>query len=164
MRTCTRCLTAKAFTAFGFRPERNSFRSHCKDCSAAEGRQWRAKNPATARRATQRWRASNPEAVLRIERRKGYKRTSGLTLEAAEALLASQGFRCANRGCNAELSRGRGPSSATLDHHHGSRTARAFLCSACNKGLGFLKEDPYRMRGLAEYVEFHHAKVPGRKA
>lgn len=53
---------------------------------------------------------------------------------------------CSNPGCG-ETKR------LHMDHDHTTEEFRALLCSPCNTSLGFLKESPKRIRGLAEYIE-----------
>ena len=53
---------------------------------------------------------------------------------------------CSNPGCG-ETKR------LHMDHSHESGKFRALLCSPCNTALGFLKENPDRIRGLATYIE-----------
>lgn len=40
-----------------------------------------------------------------------------------------------------------------VDHDHTTGAVRGFLCSGCNSALGLVKEDPERLRKLAEYIE-----------
>ena len=40
-----------------------------------------------------------------------------------------------------------------MDHDHATGKFRGLLCSPCNTSLGFLKENPERIRGLATYIE-----------
>ena len=43
--------------------------------------------------------------------------------------------------------------SLDVDHNHVTGIVRKLLCSACNSALGILREDPLRIRALAEYIE-----------
>ena len=40
-----------------------------------------------------------------------------------------------------------------LDHDHLRGNARAAICSYCNRGLGFFKDDPVLLRRAAAYLE-----------
>jgi hypothetical protein len=40
------------------------------------------------------------------------------------------------------------------DHDHGNGKWRGFLCSDCNIGLGWFKDDPKRLRRAVEYVSY----------
>jgi hypothetical protein len=76
----------------------------------------------------------------------------GITSELYQEMLADQNGVCAV--CC-------GPSSRThfdVDHNHATGTVRGLLCNRCNAALGFLNEDPLRIRALAQYIEQHNAK------
>ncbi|MFI5397590.1 MAG: endonuclease domain-containing protein [Candidatus Binatia bacterium] len=45
-----------------------------------------------------------------------------------------------------------------LDHDHKTGAFRGWLCNACNRALGMLKDDPAILRRAADYIE--SAKVP----
>lgn len=79
------------------------------------------------------------------------KRTYGLTPEDFDALLASQGERCA-------ICRSDDPGTKGMwhvDHCHDAGTVRGLLCSACNIGLGQFKDRPDVLRAAADYLEEH---------
>ncbi len=40
-----------------------------------------------------------------------------------------------------------------MDHCHDSSTFRGWLCDACNRGIGLLKDDPVLLRAAADYIE-----------
>jgi len=40
-----------------------------------------------------------------------------------------------------------------VDHCHDSGAVRGVLCSGCNTALGMVKDDPRRLRALADYLE-----------
>ena len=46
----------------------------------------------------------------------------------------------------------------SVDHNHVTKQVRDLLCDSCNRALGFLKEDPQRIRALADYIEHHNGK------
>jgi hypothetical protein len=46
-----------------------------------------------------------------------------------------------------------------IDHDHKSGKVRGLLCSCCNTGIGFLKDDPRIMRKAADYVERHASSM-----
>lgn len=80
---------------------------------------------------------------------RGRKSRHGLTHEEQDALLASQGGRCA--ACRDVLSVETAHGSH-LDHNHETGKVRGFLCKNCNVALGFAKDSPERLRNLIDYV------------
>lgn len=46
-----------------------------------------------------------------------------------------------------------GGPKAVVDHNHTSGVVRGTLCTGCNRALGFLADDPARLRSLANYLE-----------
>lgn len=74
----------------------------------------------------------------------------GLTLEDFREMLKKQEGKCYL--CGASDPKGRGK-NFHVDHDHKTNRVRALLCSTCNMGLGFLRDDPELMRKAAEYVE-----------
>lgn len=42
-----------------------------------------------------------------------------------------------------------------VDHCHATGRVRGLLCHRCNVALGWLDDDPVRMRAVAEYIERH---------
>lgn len=69
----------------------------------------------------------------------------GITKEQYDAMLETQLGRCAI--CSGE------PSALVIDHDHDTGLVRGLLCHHCNVGIGFLGDDPSRMRLAAAYVE-----------
>lgn len=69
----------------------------------------------------------------------------GWSTEMFELCFELQDGKCENDGCT-------NPAEVP-DHDHHTLEPRAILCQGCNKSLGFLREDPERIRGLARYAE-----------
>jgi len=78
----------------------------------------------------------------------------GLTHEQFEAMLASQDGRCAV--CQTPKTKGVG---WCVDHDHVTGQVRGILCDACNKGIGFLQDDPDVIAGAAWYVRKHRQLI-----
>ncbi len=80
-------------------------------------------------------------------------RSLGVDYEAYLILKESQGSRCAI--CN-EL-----PEKQELSHDHDHETGlpRGLLCSRCNTGLGFFKDDPQRLIHAVLYLRKYGCKV-----
>ena len=81
-------------------------------------------------------------------RRNGYEPCTATAAQLQEAYEVC-GASCQGCGVHADkLRRG-----LYLDHCHTTGKFRAFLCSSCNKILGFALDDPKVLRTLADIVE-----------
>lgn len=89
------------------------------------------------------------------QRQAGYDRKHrlkkyGLTPEALDAMLESQGGVCAVCGTSEWKGHGSAPH---VDHDHTSGAVRGLLCVNCNRGLGFFGDDVARLRSAIVYLE-----------
>lgn len=80
---------------------------------------------------------------------KGYdiERTYGITKKEYNEILVKQENKCSI--CNNELDLGKG---THLDHEHETGYSRGILCTNCNKGLGFFKDDINIMARAIAYI------------
>jgi hypothetical protein len=69
-------------------------------------------------------------------------------------MFAAQGCRCAS--CPSIEPFGNG--YWHTDHDHVTGKVRGILCGPCNMTLGHAKDDPERLRSLADYVEKHRGR------
>lgn len=116
----------------------------------------RAKNNAY----TTSWRMENPEKYRASLRKHDLKRHYGMTPEEHNSLFTSQGSCC---GACGSPDPGRKSGDWSTDHDHETGVVRGILCNGCNLALGHTKDDPARLRKLAEYIETHHGRdVPIR--
>lgn len=74
----------------------------------------------------------------------------GITPSHVEVLLRLQGGRCAI--CRTDSPGGKW-GRLNVDHCHLTGRVRGLLCDPCNRGIGFLKESPERLRIAAAYLE-----------
>lgn len=98
-----------------------------------------------ARRATPEYRTKHAEH----NRRWAY----GLAPGERDAMFATQGYMCANQGCKATE-----PGSKVgwmTDHCHTTGRVRGILCYPCNVAAQKDKDCANRLRGLADYIDFH---------
>lgn len=111
------------------------------------------------RRESAKMRAKNMTAEQRKRRGPcGYIYSQyGITFEEKEAILASQGFACAI--CKTELLLK--DRRTHIDHDHRTGAVRGLLCSDCNTGLGFYKDQPQYLRNAIAYLEREPAH-PGK--
>jgi Recombination endonuclease VII len=131
-------------------------------------RRWRAANPDKTRAIWKRqqadpaykekakkrshdWWAANRERHKLNVRRNHYTRTHGITIEAFDAMFASQNSRCGLCGTDKP-----GPRGWQLDHNHKYKPgdplyARGILCSNCNRGGGCFRDNPELLRKAADW-------------
>jgi hypothetical protein len=83
------------------------------------------------------------EAGKRSDRAKMY----GLTVDQLEAMEAASGGVCAI--CGKPPKPGSG---LHVDHDHSTGGVRNLLCGACNKGLGFFRDDPCLLEAAVAYL------------
>ncbi len=48
---------------------------------------------------------------------------------------------------------GTSQTSAVIDHNHKTGEIRGILCSGCNRGLGYLNDDPTVLKRAMEYLK-----------
>jgi hypothetical protein len=110
---------------------------------AAYMRGWRKKNPEKARAFVRNAEAKKPAYYKRQLSLAHLRRTYGLSPEQYEALKTKD-----NGLCPICLKPGE-----VVDHDHASGKVRGWLCHACNKGLGFFRDNPTSLRQAAAYLE-----------
>lgn len=118
----------------------------CNSCRSLAAKEWRLKNPNAAKKYR-----SDPQAKIRA-RGRHLLNEYGLTLAGFEKLLVSQDYKCAvcdrpyamitDTKCN-----------LVVDHCHTTGEIRGLLCNTCNTTIGHMKDDPNRLRRMADYIE-----------
>lgn len=73
-----------------------------------------------------------------------------ITWNDFQVILKRQDSKCAI--CRTERGNGRGH-RLHVDHDHKTGFIRGLLCNRCNSTLGYMDEDPGRLRRAAEYLE-----------
>ncbi len=136
-RRCSGCKLRKPLDAFGVSVRyHDGFQPYCRECSRANARAY-AKNVP-------------PEKAAARRRRVNLKMLYGLSVEAFDALLASQGHRC---GICREAVPSRGRCANAVDHDHTTGAVRGILCMKCNAGLGQFRDSPAFLRAAADYLD-----------
>ncbi|WP_406145619.1 endonuclease VII domain-containing protein [Streptomyces anulatus] len=80
------------------------------------------------------------------------RRFYGMTMEEYQARFEAQGGRCAV--CREESAQ-----RLHVDHSHQTGAIRELLCEWCNHAIGKARDDPARLRAMADYLE-RHAQGP----
>ena len=78
-----------------------------------------------------------------------YKKKYGISLDEYNEILASQNNECCICGTNDPGGPG---STFTVDHNHKTEEVRGLLCSNCNRGLGFFKDNPDHLFAATKYL------------
>jgi hypothetical protein len=133
MSHCPKCEHMLPRTHFYAGRNKDGLDSYCRECRKAQVRAAKAQ-PGRMKH----YNRNNRQHLL--------KYTWGLTLEDWDEMLARQGGECANPACHADT-------SLQVDHCHETGQIRWLLCGGCNTALGMTREDPARLRGLAELLE-----------
>ena len=110
----------------------------CKVCSRARSAAYYAANKDRQKAKHREWVAANKERVAAHKAKSAY----GIPLDEYEQLMHEG--KCAICG-NTERLR--------IDHCHVSERVRGVLCDSCNKGLGFFRDDPARLRAAIRYLK-----------
>jgi hypothetical protein len=147
-KVCARCREDLPFDRFSNDPRMAlGKKSYCRRCQSDWAKAKYHADPEAAR-AKSRERAARVRTPER-SRRRALQAMYGLGWDEYEAMLASQGGRCAV--CGASEAGGRG--NWHVDHDHESGRVRGLLCAGCNVGIGQFRDDPERLRAAARYLD-----------
>ena len=163
VKVCTKCDEAKLLSEFPKRAKGlGGYSSQCKVCSLEYYRTYRAANrektnatgaryykahraEVAARKRVQR--AENPEKCASLALQTKY----GITLADYDEMLETQGGGCAICGKTS----GENGRRLCVDHDHETDEVRGLLCDACNRGLGYFRDDSEICRQVMLYLRGH---------
>jgi hypothetical protein len=100
------------------------------------------------------WAAANREKIRTLKRMWAF----GLTPDEFERMFQEQAGRCGICGTEMHLTGDRRKDGSLktngicVDHCHATGVVRGLLCAPCNKGLGFFRDDPERLRAAVAYL------------
>ena len=139
-KACFACRQVKPMSEFASKNSKlGLFRPRCKACTAEVSRATYKAGQRTGKTAEQ-----NRQATLR---------QYGLSPEGFQALLKSQGGKCA-------ICRSENPSARhgkfCIDHCHKTGRIRGLLCHPCNVALGRLGDNPEAIKRVLDYVSRDH--------
>lgn len=141
---CSRCERLQDASEFPReKRSKTGIKGYCITCNrayfAAHARKYRSKRDVLLK-------ASTPEFKKRARDHR-MRRKFGLTAHEVDVMLAEQDGRCAI--CMTPK-----PERAWhVDHDHETGAVRGVLCGTCNLAVGYLADDPERMRAAALYIE-----------
>ncbi len=139
MKTCKTCRLAKPESCFA------------KNKATKDGLQWKCRGCFSLYYETPEFKDATRSAHL--------VRRFGITIREYRLLLASQSGRCAT--CATDKPGGKGAFHVDHVHVDGYKTLarsekrrliRGLLCHNCNRGIGYLKDDPELLQTVVEYL------------
>lgn len=134
-----------------------------KDEHARKGKEWREKNKDKLREYYKK-RYSETKDQVAVRHKEYYKNNKdkkkeydfhhyyGITIHEYDELLMKQNGVCAICGkpeTHIQYGKFR---PLSVDHDHATGKVRGLLCTGCNRGIGFLRDDPKLLNKAAEYL------------
>jgi len=117
---------------------------------------WYHANKERAQAREKAWRRENRAYNLARKRRFKLLKDFGITVEEYERMLAAQGGVCAICLRDPKTMKRR----LNVDHCHTTGKVRGLLCTLCNKGIGYLREDPFIFFSALGYLQKHAVPNP----
>lgn len=137
-----RCCSCKEYKPFGeFHKDKSGHAGLAYSCKLCANHRSKA-NHARRHAEVPEYRVAKKDAYIR------YK--FGITLEEYETKLASQNHTCPICGTTEPVG------GWHLDHNHTTGAIRDFLCSSCNRGIGYMYENIESLKGAIAYLERHN--------
>lgn len=134
---CSTCREMKPPSSFYVRSDRPRGRkASCKACSAPSTKQVRQ------------WRESNPEKAA-LGRKRERVQIYKLSVEEYDEMLERQDGVCAI--CLTDEPGGQG--AWHIDHNHETGKVRGLLCTRCNLGLGYFRDNQASLKRAMAYLE-----------
>ena len=121
-------------------------------------KQWCKDNPKKVKEWHKKWAKNNKEHVnnyLRQWRKDNPEKEKGRTLRESHNLSYENWLKMwevQNGKCLICGKKFTKPSDACVDHNHKTGNIRGLLCSKCNLGLGFFKDNPKLTAKATEYL------------
>ena len=126
------------------RTQQKSYRKANAERIAEKDRDYREINRDQIQKNGAAWRAANKELIRSYSLRRLY----GIDLEDFNRMLEEQGHLC--KVCSVSEPRGNG--TWHVDHCHETGVVRGLLCSACNTGIGKLKDSSSVVLSALRYL------------
>jgi hypothetical protein len=137
---CSRCGEDKPHGEFyPDRSKRTGLSSQCRPCSIEGARERYRKNRDRVRAYMRDYHRKHRDEA----RERQLVREYGITQADYDRMHEEQAGLCAICGAGEKLH---------VDHCHASGAVRGLLCSGCNRGIGFLGDDPERLSAAAAYL------------
>lgn len=121
------------------------FYQNNKEKFAAKSKAWREANPEKAKENRRRHYEENREKALEYSRLYSLKRKFNLSEEEYTSMLHYQDGVCAICGNTSKK-------ALAVDHCHKTGKIRGLLCNRCNRGIGYLRDDPNVLNKASLYI------------
>lgn len=147
MKTCIGCKQVKSLEDFPVGKNYADGRiNRCRLCRNEWRRNYRASKPNDRNSAKDRY-GRTKEQIRSYNRKRAY----GVTQEQFDQMVAEQNGLCLICG---NPPSGKGKSNILhVDHCHDTGRIRGLLCTNCNCGIGFFKDDPELVKKALAYLE-----------
>ena len=100
--------------------------------------------------------ATDPERLRQYNLRGNLKKY-GVTVDWFESKLAQQDGRCIICGATPDPNGVKAAARLHVDHDHDTGAVRDLLCTRCNQGLGYFRDNPDLLRAAADYIDRHRS-------
>ncbi len=120
----------------------------CRLCVRTRAIEWYYANREKALSWCKTYYSKNKKRISKRVSNYQCRKKYGISLKQRESLLKQQNGKCANKGCETVIKKGKGH----LDHNHCTNEIRGILCVSCNLALGITKDNPVILTGLIEYL------------
>lgn len=107
-------------------------------------KEYRKNNLEKVRTKQKEWYKNNPDRVKEQKLRKEYN----ISLDQYNEMFEKQEGRCMICGKHQDDLK----QKLAVDHCHKTKKIRGLLCNACNRGLGYLKDDPKIVENALKYL------------
>lgn len=132
---CRVCKQTKEIQEYGFHKRNKKYKTQCKECARKESALYRQKNR---------------EKYLKTQSSTQLKQRYGITLSEYEEKVKNQQNKCAI--CKTENPSYGHVKRFSVDHCHATGRVRGLLCTRCNKGIGFFKDDINLLSQAIQYL------------
>jgi hypothetical protein len=141
---CSRCKEERQHTDFSLKKNSKSIMSlTCNSCKQKKAYLWAQNNPDKAKLSRQKYLATG--------KRRGKWLEANYRMSEIEfnSMLKSQEYKCAI--CKLDKPDGK-HLSFNVDHCHKTKKVRGILCSSCNRGLGYFKDNVELLKAAINYL------------